>query len=103
MRNQMISSANATKPETANVTSTSRRTSNDVGTIGGDVGALGVGAVAAAVAEDASADRESSSAPTAMSRLMMAAMRNAHEMPSCGISQMPATSAPDTAPAVLKA
>ncbi len=99
----MISSANETKPDTAKVRSTSRRTSSEVGAIAVGVSAVGVGAAAAAVAEDASPERESSNAPTAMSRLMMAAMRNAHEMPSCGISQMPATSAPDTAPAVLNA
>ena len=40
IRNQMISSANETKPDTANVRSTSRRTSDEVGAIGGAVGAI---------------------------------------------------------------
>ena len=98
----MISSANETKPDTAKVRRTRRRTSGDGGAAA-IVGASTGGGVAAGAA-DAWAPREmTADAPTAMSRLMIAAIRNAHEMPSCGIIQMPATSVPDTAPAVLPA
>ena len=63
----MISSPNETKPDTPNVSSTSRRTSSDVGAAAG-VAATATGSVALGAAAS-STRRDNSSAPTATSRL----------------------------------